>query len=115
VQAWEDGDVDAIMAMLTADATFAMPPRPSWYRGREAIGAFLAVRPLSRPRWRVLPARANGQLAFGFYIEADGGRRHVAHAIELIDLDADARITAVMSFHDAGAFARFGLPPEIAR
>jgi RNA polymerase sigma-70 factor (ECF subfamily) len=115
VKAWEEGDVAALTAMLTADATFAMPPRPSWYRGREAIGAFLAARPLSRPRWRLVPARANGQVAFGFYAEADGGGRHVAHAIELIDLDADARIAAVMSFHDAGAFARFGLPAELSR
>src|SRR5688500_1806982 len=43
VRAWEDGDVGALTAMLTADATFAMPPRPSWYRGPEAIGAFLAA------------------------------------------------------------------------
>jgi RNA polymerase sigma-70 factor (ECF subfamily) len=115
VKAWEDGDVAALTAMLTAEATFAMPPRPSWYRGRDAIGAFLAARPLSRPRWRLVPARANGQVAFGFYVEADDGGRHVAHAIELIELDADARITAVMSFHDAGAFARFGLPAEFSR
>jgi RNA polymerase sigma-70 factor, ECF subfamily len=113
VNAWEDGDVAAITAMLTADATFAMPPRPSWYRGRAAIGAFLAALPLSRPRWRVVPARANGQPAFGFYAEADGGARHTAHAIELIALDGDARITAITTFHQPDVFGRFGLPAEI--
>jgi RNA polymerase sigma-70 factor (ECF subfamily) len=98
--------------MLTADATFAMPPHPSWYRGREAIGAFLAARPLSRPdRWRLVPARANGQLTFGFYV-ADGGV-YVAHGIELLTLDARARIAAVTTFHDRGAFARFGLPDAV--
>jgi RNA polymerase sigma-70 factor (ECF subfamily) len=112
VTAWEAGDVAAITAMLTADATFVMPPRPAWYRGREAIGAFLAALPLSRPQWRIVPARANGQPAFGFY-EADGGARHTAHAIQLLTLDGAAQISAVTTFHQPDAFARFGLPPEI--
>jgi RNA polymerase sigma-70 factor, ECF subfamily len=113
VQAWEDGDVAAITAMLTADATFAMPPRPSWYRGREAIGTFLAAYPLSRPRWRLVPARASGQLAFGTYLTRDG--RQEAHSLELITLDGDGQIAAVMSFHRPEAFPRFGLPLEMAR
>lgn len=108
VRAWEDGDVGALTAMLTADATFAMPPRPGWYRGREAIGAFLAAYPLARPRWRLLPARAGGQLAFGVYQEA--GERYEAHALELITLDGDGQIAAVISFHRPEAFPRFGLP-----
>jgi RNA polymerase sigma-70 factor (ECF subfamily) len=113
VRAWEDGDVAAIVALLTDDATFAMPPQPSWYRGREAIGAFLAARPLSRrDRWRLVPARANGQLTFGFYV-ADGGGAYVAHGIELLTFDADGRIADVTTFHDRGAFARFGLPDAV--
>jgi RNA polymerase sigma-70 factor (ECF subfamily) len=111
VQAWEDGDVDAIMAMLTADATFAMPPRPSWYLGREAIGTFLAAYPLSLPRWRLVPARASGQLAFGTYLTREGRRE--AHSLEVITLDGDGQIAAVMSFHRPEAFPRFGLRPEL--
>ncbi|MGH2763865.1 MAG: RNA polymerase subunit sigma-70 [Thermoleophilaceae bacterium] len=41
VDAWERGDLDAILAMLAEDATFTMPPLPAWYRGRRAIAAFL--------------------------------------------------------------------------
>jgi RNA polymerase sigma-70 factor, ECF subfamily len=114
LEAWEEGDVAALTAMLTEDATFSMPPRPSWYRGRAAIGEFLAARPLSRPRrWRVIPVRANGQLAFGFYLADEGGRSYVAHAIELLTLDGGAQITDVTAFHDPNAFARFGLSGEI--
>ncbi len=64
VDAWEQGDVDAILAMLAEDATFTMPPLPTWYRGHDAIALFL-TRYALRDRWRLVPARANGQLAFG--------------------------------------------------
>ncbi len=35
VDAWERGDVEAVVAMLAQDAVIAMPPMPTWYRGRE--------------------------------------------------------------------------------
>jgi RNA polymerase sigma-70 factor (ECF subfamily) len=115
VRAWEAGDVAAIAAMLTDDATFAMPPRPTWFRGRTAVGAFLAARPLARRReWRLVPARANGQPALGFYLADRAGGEPLAHAIEVLTLDGDARISAVTSFHQPEAFARFGLPGALA-
>ena len=65
VDAWERGDVDAVVAMLTDDAVLAMPPHPTWYAGRDAVRVFLAAIPLARPRaWRLTETRANGQLAF---------------------------------------------------
>ena len=68
VDAWERADVDTVVAMLTADASMTMPPLPTWYRGRDAIAAFLEADALrADKRWRVVPVRANGQLAFGKY------------------------------------------------
>jgi RNA polymerase sigma-70 factor, ECF subfamily len=115
VTAWEAGDVAGIVALLTEDATFAMPPRPSWYRGPAAIGRFLAAHPLAGAEgWRHLPVRANGQPALGVYVWAPGRARHVAHAIELLTLDGGGRIAGVMAFHEpSAAFARFGLPREL--
>jgi RNA polymerase sigma-70 factor, ECF subfamily len=108
VAAWERSDVEAIVELLTEDVALAMPPRPSWYRGRAAVGAFLAARPLSRPRrWQRLPTRANGQPAFGVYVDGH------AHAIELLTLAPDARIAAITAFFLPAAFAGFGLPEEI--
>src|ERR671917_33313 len=37
VDAFESGEVEAILEVLAEDATFSMPPYPSWYRGRDAI------------------------------------------------------------------------------
>jgi RNA polymerase sigma-70 factor (ECF subfamily) len=113
VRAWEEADVGAIMAMLTADATLAMPPRPSWYRGREAVGAFLAAHPLAELRWRALPARANGQQALGFYAQSDAGGLFTASTLNVLTLDDDAQISAITAFHGADPLARFGLPAEI--
>jgi RNA polymerase sigma-70 factor (ECF subfamily) len=68
VDAWERCDVDAVAAMLADDATFAMPPLATWYRGRDEIATWMAGWPLSGSwRWRTVGVRANGQPALGFY------------------------------------------------
>jgi RNA polymerase sigma-70 factor (ECF subfamily) len=101
--------------MLTDDATFAMPPQPSWYVGREAVAAFLAATPLSgRLRWHHLPVRASGQLAFGLYAAPVGGTSYHADAIMVLSLDSSADVTSITAFREPAAFARFGLPAEIA-
>jgi RNA polymerase sigma-70 factor, ECF subfamily len=116
VDAWERNDVDAIAAMLTDDATFAMPPQPSWYVGRTEVAAFLAARPLSgRWRWHHVPVRANGQPAFALYGLRAGGTSYLPDAIMVLSLDSSAQITSITAFREPAAFARFGLPDEIAR
>ena len=63
VQAWERHDVEAIAAMLTESVTVAMPPTPTWFRGRDTVAAFLGTRLGGGLKWRLTPARAGGQLA----------------------------------------------------
>ena len=106
VAAWEEGDVDALVALLTEDATFAMPPRPTWFRGPDAIGTFLAAHPLDGPgRWRRERVGANGQLAFAAYRRRPDGSEE-PQAIEVLTLAPDGRIAGVMAFHEI-AFAPF--------
>jgi RNA polymerase sigma-70 factor, ECF subfamily len=108
MEAWDRGDVDAVVAMLAEEATFSMPPNDEWFRGREPIREFLPTGPLSIPRIFV-PTRANGQLAFGTYKLIDG--EWIANAVHVITLDGDAMITDAVAFLDRSLFARFGLPP----
>jgi RNA polymerase sigma-70 factor, ECF subfamily len=116
MDAWERNDVAAIAAMLTEDATFAMPPQPSWYVGRTAVAAFFAARPLSgRLRWHHVPVRANGQSAFAVYAAPTGRSTYEADAIMVLSFDSLAQVAGVTAFREPAAFAGFGLPDEIAR
>jgi RNA polymerase sigma-70 factor (TIGR02960 family) len=63
MQAWNASDVSALVALLTEDAKFSMPPLAAWFDGRDAIAAFFAEQVFARA-WRVTPTHANGQLAF---------------------------------------------------
>jgi RNA polymerase sigma-70 factor, ECF subfamily len=120
IAAWEHGDVDAILALLAEDATFTMPPLPTWYRGHDSIARFLARYAL-RDRWRLVPARANGQLAFGCYAWDAQTASHLALSLDVLTLQG-TRATEVTSFvtpytqgparerFATDVFQRFGLP-----
>jgi RNA polymerase sigma-70 factor, ECF subfamily len=110
-RALEEGDADTLVAMLTADATWSMPPIPSWYRGHAAITDFLVRLPL-RERWRHLPVRANGQQAVACYIWDEEAGAFVGRIIDVLTLRGD-RIAAVTAFIDEGLFPRFGLPETL--
>lgn len=110
--AWELGDVEAIVAMLTDDAKFSMPPLPEWYAGRADIRAFLLDNPLRR-RWRFLPARANGQLAFGTYMWDEEKAVYVPAGLDVLTLRG-VEVAGVVSFLTAD-LGLFGLPPVIEK
>src|SRR4051794_22328974 len=109
VRAWESADVDAVVALLTEDATLTMPPRPTWFSGREAIRTFLAGFPLGRSgRVRLEPARANGQLAFAQYLDG------AAHGLQVLALRGD-RVAEIATFLEPERLALFGATPGTTR
>lgn len=106
IEAWNRGDVDAVVQMLAADATFSMPPNDEWFRGHAAIRDFLPRGPLSIPRVFV-PTRANGQLAFGTYKFVDGAWER--NAIHVITLDTGGEIVDAIAFLNPDLFPLWGL------
>jgi RNA polymerase sigma-70 factor (ECF subfamily) len=98
VDAWQRGDVDGVVAMLTEDAAFAMPPLQTWFRGHDDIAIFLAGWPLSGDwRWRPLRVRANGQEALAFYSWDPEEESYLPFALNVLTLRG-ARISEVTAF-----------------
>jgi RNA polymerase sigma-70 factor, ECF subfamily len=114
VTAWERNDVDAVVAMLAEDAKLAMPPLPTWYRGRDQVASFLGGGPLAgTTRWRLIPARANGQLAFGLYAWDDKAQTFRPRAIDVLTLRGP-QIQEITAFLTPAAFRNFDLPATLA-
>ena len=110
-RAYEAGDVDGIIALFSDDAWLTMPPAPLEYQGRAPIAAFLTQIAFRDGRtYRLLPARANGQLAFGSYLREIRRPEDVnANGLLVLTLSGD-RIQAMTRF-TSSVFPRFGLPP----
>jgi RNA polymerase sigma-70 factor, ECF subfamily len=106
--ALEEGDVDRILALLTEDATWSMPPLTSWYGGKDAVRGFLELGPAPLD-WRHIPTRANGQAAVGCYLWDEDEGKFLSFAIDVLTL-RDGKIAAVTAFLDRSAFPRLGLP-----
>lgn len=121
LHAWETEDVDELVALMKEDATFTMPPSPSWYRGRAAISTVLttqAFAPLAQNRWHFSPTRANGCPAFAVYHATGLDRTFRAFGIQIIALNVNAPgllIADITTFLDPSLLPFFGFPPELSR
>jgi RNA polymerase sigma-70 factor, ECF subfamily len=114
VDAWERADVGAVVAMLAHDATIAMPPAPTWYRGHDAVASFLrGIALAADKRWRLVRVNANGQPAFGEYLWHERTQHFVAEAVTVLTF-ADNSIVDITSFRRPELFAQFGLPDHLA-
>jgi RNA polymerase sigma-70 factor (TIGR02960 family) len=111
VEAFESGDVQGVVALLTDDASLTMPPTPLEYIGPAAIAGFLSTVPAGGrlDHFRLVSTRANGQPAFG--CDQLDARAPSGHAYGLMVLTLrDDRVAAITGFPDTGLFRHFGLP-----
>ncbi len=109
--AFERGDVAAVVALLTDDALLTMPPLPFEYQGRDLVGEFLyavSFRHGTRQS-RLVPTRSNGQPAFGRYLLDPHAPVSHAHGMLVLTIAGD-RVRVITGFNDNSVLARFGLP-----
>jgi RNA polymerase sigma-70 factor (ECF subfamily) len=104
VRAFEAGDVDALVKLLTDDVILEMPPVPLWFAGRDDYGSFMrhvfARRGIG---WRMVPLEANGQPAVAAYTPD-----HRLHTLQVFTVRG-GKITHTVVFQDPAVFAAFGL------
>jgi RNA polymerase sigma-70 factor (ECF subfamily) len=120
VAAWEAGDVDAIVALFSRDASVSMPPFATWYRGRAAIARWLAELVFAKNRaFRLFPTSANGRPAFAFYKAGEacvpGQSAHATfepHCIQVVWL-ARQQVTRIVSFLNPQLVHAFGVGPRL--
>jgi RNA polymerase sigma-70 factor (TIGR02960 family) len=113
VRAFEEGDVDALVALMTDDVWVRMPPLPLEYQGhRPAARFFSTVAFRQGRRYRLVPTRANGQPAFALYVRDP--LTGLAHAFGLLVVTlAGGQVSAITRFENA-VLPRFGLPRTLA-
>jgi RNA polymerase sigma-70 factor (TIGR02960 family) len=110
VRAYESGDVDGLVALLTTDIFVSMPPIPLEYQGLDVVSRLFAGIFSSGRRVDLVPTRANGQPAFGAYLRAATGIRH-GSGLFVLTL-TDDRICAFTRF-DASVLPWFRLPQSL--
>jgi RNA polymerase sigma-70 factor (TIGR02960 family) len=108
VAAFENANVAGLVAVLTEDAMFEMPPLLTWFRGRAAIGEFLGARMRELGKASVVRTSANGQPAVALYTGSPDGKRRL-HSLHVLTVAAQG-ISRVVAFQDIGGLRRFDLP-----
>jgi RNA polymerase sigma-70 factor (TIGR02960 family) len=110
VRAYQAGDADALVALLTDDVFVSMPPIPLEYEGRDVVARLFESIFRSGRRVDLVPTRANGQPAFGAYLRTPTGIRH-GSGLFVLTLTG-SRICAFTRFDD-GVLPWFGLPRSL--
>jgi RNA polymerase sigma-70 factor (ECF subfamily) len=109
VDAFERGDVDAMTALLTEDVVLETRPGLAVYRAEDAIAALM---PTNSVAWRLLPTRANGQLAVGAYRWDPTAGCHRAAVLDILTL-RNNQVVAITAFWAPEVFPSLGLPSEL--
>ena len=110
VRAWESADLGALVALLTDDVFMSMPPMPFEYQGRDVVARFCASLLRAGRRFDLVPARANGQPAFGAYLRTPAG---VSHGVGLYVLTLTGDRICAMTRFDNSVLPWFALPRSL--
>jgi RNA polymerase sigma-70 factor (TIGR02960 family) len=110
--AYEAGDTDALVALMTDDVWLRMPPVPLEYHGRDHTRQFFDVVVFTPGReFRMLPTRANGQPAMGMYLKDSVTGVFHASGLLVFALAGD-KVSEITRFEN-NVLAALGLPRSL--
>ena len=111
--AFETGNVDELLVLLTEDVLVTMPPIPGELEGREDAGRYFR-KTLFRPgpSMRIVPTRANGQPALASYVRDP--QTGLYHASGIVVLTLSGRLTSAMTLFGKDVLSSFGLPRTLS-
>lgn len=114
ITAFENYDIDALVAMFTKEAIWEMPPFTGWYRGRKAIAELIHHNcPAEKAGdMRLLPLTANGQPAAAMYMLDRSTGGHLPFQLHVLDVTPDG-VAHVVAFLDTSVFPKFALPEQL--
>jgi RNA polymerase sigma-70 factor (ECF subfamily) len=116
VHAWESADIEGIVALLTDDVTFPMPPFPLCLVGKHAVQAFIQATLFSgdaHDRWKLTSIHANGQPGFAIYRLDESTPTYHPFALQVLTLLND-RISTATTFGFPSLFHYFNLAPLLS-
>jgi RNA polymerase sigma-70 factor (ECF subfamily) len=114
IEANEQADAAAIVAMLHEELRFAMPPEPGTYQGRETYAQMLqgAFAPPTGGEWRGLSTWTNRQPAAAAYLRKTGETEFRLCAIDVLRI-VDGEIVELVPFFLPYLAEPFGPPPTL--
>jgi RNA polymerase sigma-70 factor (TIGR02960 family) len=111
--AFETGNVDELLVLLTEDVLVTMPPIPGELEGREdAARYFRKTLFLPGHSMRIVRTRANGQPALASYVRDPQTRLYQASGIVVLTLSG--RLTWAMALFGKDVLPSFGLPRALS-
>jgi RNA polymerase sigma-70 factor (ECF subfamily) len=112
VDAFERYDIEALTALIAADATQSMPPWAMWLHGRDEILEWWQGPGAGCRDSRLIATEANGTVAFGQYKPDPAGGRS-PWSLQVLRLEGN-RIAEFTFYLDvARMFPLFGLPERL--
>ncbi|RCX13024.1 RNA polymerase ECF family sigma subunit [Fontibacillus phaseoli] len=116
VEAFEQFDIDALVALFHEEGCLSMPPFAMWVQGKDDLFKFFSL-----TRWhcegsRFLPVTVNGGYpAYAQYVPSpEEASVLIPWGIHVIEI-RDKKIRHAQNFINAKLFSRFGLPDQIHR
>jgi RNA polymerase sigma-70 factor (ECF subfamily) len=111
MDAFERSDPAAIERLLADEAVLEMTGTSTWFSGKATCAPFITTQAIGRPGdWKMVPLRANGQLAAAAYYR---GTDQTYRAFAVVVLaTARSQLGRISLFGDPMLFEPFGLPLE---